>query len=46
MATRIQGARLVVLDQCGHLPTLEQADATVAAVREWLGAITSSVILG
>lgn len=39
MAARIHGARLVVLDECGHLPTLEQADATVAAVREWLGAI-------
>ena len=36
MAASIRGARLVVLENCGHLPTLEQADATVAAVREWL----------
>jgi len=36
MAASIRGARLVVLENCGHLPTLEQPDATVAAVREWL----------
>jgi len=39
MAAGIRGARLVVLENCGHLPTLEQPDATVAVVREWLAAI-------
>jgi len=32
----ISGARLVVLDGCGHLPTLERPDTTVALAREWL----------
>jgi len=39
MAARILGARLVVLDGCGHLPTLEQPEATVTMVREWLSLI-------
>ena len=39
MAASIRGARLVVLENCGHLPTLEQPDATVAVVREWLEVI-------
>lgn len=39
MGARITGARVVVLAGCGHLPTLEQPDATVATVREWLGLI-------
>src|SRR5262245_8336753 len=40
MAGLIPGARLVVLDRCGHLPTLEQPDVTVALAREWLGLIS------
>lgn len=39
MAASIREARLVVFENCGHLPTLEQPDATVAVAREWLGAI-------
>ena len=39
MGARIPAAQLVVLDGCGHLPTLERPDATLAAVREWLGVI-------
>jgi len=37
MGGLIPDARLVVLDACGHLPTLEQPDATVALARNWLG---------
>jgi pimeloyl-ACP methyl ester carboxylesterase len=40
MGARIPGARLIVLERCGHLPTLEQPDATVAMVREWLSSIS------
>jgi len=32
----IPAARVVVLEECGHLPTLERPDATVALAREWL----------
>ena len=37
MAAEIPRGQLIVLDDCGHLPTLEQPDATVAVAREWLG---------
>ncbi|MCR9135279.1 MAG: alpha/beta hydrolase [Alphaproteobacteria bacterium] len=33
---RIQGSRLLQIEGAGHLPTLEQPDATNAALREWL----------
>src|SRR5215467_11361677 len=36
IAARIPGVRLVILEGCGHLPTLERPDATVALAREWL----------
>jgi pimeloyl-ACP methyl ester carboxylesterase len=36
MADRIQGARLVTLADCGHLPQPEQPQATAAALVEWL----------
>jgi pimeloyl-ACP methyl ester carboxylesterase len=39
MGALIPGARSVVLDRCGHLPTLEQPDAITALAREWLGLI-------
>src|SRR2546425_3623944 len=35
-AVGVPGARLVVVEECGHLPTLEQPDAATRAVREWL----------
>ncbi len=37
MANGIAGARLVILDRCGHLPQPEQPEATEQALTEWLG---------
>jgi pimeloyl-ACP methyl ester carboxylesterase len=36
MADGIHGAKLVILQNCGHLPQPEQPEATVAALVEWL----------
>ena len=36
MADGIHGAKLVILKNCGHLPQLEQPEATAAALVEWL----------
>jgi pimeloyl-ACP methyl ester carboxylesterase len=36
MASGIPGAKLVVLPNCGHLPQVEQAQATADALTEWL----------
>lgn len=36
MAAAIPCARLVVLENCGHLATLEQPEAVNAAMRDWL----------
>lgn len=41
MSGLIRGAGLVVLDECGHLPTLEQPEATVALGREWLASLAT-----
>ena len=46
MGGLIPGARLVVLDRCGHLPTLEQPDATVALARAWLGLMSTQAPQG
>lgn len=35
----IPGARLRVVDRCGHLSTLERPEETTDAMREWLGAL-------
>lgn len=37
IAAAIPGARLVLLDACGHCGNLEQPDAVSAAMAEWLG---------
>ena len=34
---RIAGSRVEVIDQCGHIPQMEQLDQTLALVREFLG---------
>jgi pimeloyl-ACP methyl ester carboxylesterase len=36
LAAGIPNARLEVLEQCGHLATLERPDETTAAMRRWL----------
>ena len=36
MADGIHGAKLVILENCGHLPQPEQPQATAAALVEWL----------
>ena len=36
LAERIPGARLVMLDDCGHMPMHEKPDELVAAVLEFL----------
>ena len=36
MAALIPGARLVVLDHCGHMVAMEQPLAVTAAMRDWL----------
>lgn len=34
---RIAGSRLVVVERCGHMSTMEQPEAVTIAIREWLG---------
>jgi pimeloyl-ACP methyl ester carboxylesterase len=36
MATRIATAQLAVIDDCGHMCTMEQPEAVAAAVLAWL----------
>ena len=38
MAGSIPGAKLVLVDDCGHLSTMERPDAVNAAMRDWLQA--------
>ena len=37
MAAAIPGAKLVVVEHCGHIPQLECAEEATKAMREWLG---------
>ena len=37
MAARIPNARLVFVEDCGHLPPLERPHATTSVLRYWLG---------
>jgi pimeloyl-ACP methyl ester carboxylesterase len=36
MTAAIRGARLVVIEECGHMSTVEQPAAVTAALRDWL----------
>jgi pimeloyl-ACP methyl ester carboxylesterase len=38
MHERIAGSRLVVIEQCGHMSTMEQPGAVNAALAAWLDA--------
>lgn len=42
MAELMPNAELVVIDDAGHLPTLEQPDKTTAALRDWMRAPRSA----
>jgi pimeloyl-ACP methyl ester carboxylesterase len=37
MQQRIAGSRLVIVEQCGHMSTMEQPEAVNRALLEWLG---------
>lgn len=39
IAAAIAGARLVVVERCGHLSPIERPDAVTAALRDWLGRV-------
>ena len=39
IAARVAGARLIVVEDCGHLPTLEHPGARARAGREWLSVV-------
>ena len=43
VAAAVPGARLSVLDHCGHLAPLEQPDAVTGLMREWLGAVRAAL---
>jgi pimeloyl-ACP methyl ester carboxylesterase len=36
MAACVPGARLEVIEDCGHLSTIEQPEAVTAALTQWL----------
>ena len=36
MASRIAGSRLVVIEDCGHMSTMERPEEVTAALREWI----------
>jgi pimeloyl-ACP methyl ester carboxylesterase len=38
IASDIEGARLVVVEECGHLATMERPDEVSAAMRAWISA--------
>ena len=38
MAKKIEGARITVIEECGHLSPLERPEAVTRALREWLSA--------
>lgn len=43
MAASIRGARLRIIEECGHMSTLEQPEAVTVALAEWLRGTTDTV---
>jgi pimeloyl-ACP methyl ester carboxylesterase len=39
IAALIDGSRLVIVPDCGHMSTLERPAAVSSALRDWLGSI-------
>ena len=39
MAALLPGAPVLLIDRCGHLPTLEAPEAVTKAMRDWLAGI-------
>jgi len=37
MAAAIKGSELIVIEQCGHLVTMEKPAETTAILKRWLG---------
>jgi pimeloyl-ACP methyl ester carboxylesterase len=37
MAARVRGSRLEIIEDCGHLSTIERPDAVNRALLDWLG---------
>jgi pimeloyl-ACP methyl ester carboxylesterase len=44
MAAAIPGAKLVVVEECGHLSAIERPEAVSAALRDWLSGVSSRKI--
>jgi len=44
MAAAIPGARLAVIDECGHMAPLERPEAVAGAFRQWLAAVDSAPV--
>jgi pimeloyl-ACP methyl ester carboxylesterase len=42
MAARIPGSRLEIVEECGHLSTMERPEETGAALRRWLASVRSN----
>jgi pimeloyl-ACP methyl ester carboxylesterase len=40
MASMIPGSRLVVIEHCGHMSTMERPAEVTAALREWLTSLS------
>lgn len=42
MAARIAGAKLAVIENCGHMATMERPEEVTAAMAEWLKSLTAN----
>ena len=38
LAREVRGSHLVVVEQCGHMSTMERPEAVTQAMRDWLRA--------